>query len=236
MIPSPLLAWRRQFEALASRLDALDLYVMERLREADADARVQAWLAAQAGPLFGALGVFPIRAYRRLDRSWEPQEAPCGTWCLGYPVLAAESVPTRVEFGFPPLVTAWRDRHGVVDVLAIDVDGENPVSSRTGAFGGVLGLHMMALGADPRPLRVFRDPVAWLRGALTCDPDAPEPVCLAWPDAPDARDVLLFAPELVADDDDHAEALERQVRKLRQAFLPPKPRILVDDSAEKAAA
>lgn len=241
-IPSALYTWRQQWATWRAEMGDLDNYVGVRLDQTETqcadggDDRVRKWLERHAGPLFGALGAFPQRGEFVKGDIWEARDTPDGAWLLAVPLVTSTLIPAAAEFGFPPVVTRWRDRYGIADLLAFDPAGVRQVASLTGCFGGVLGHFCMALGAEPRPLRVYRDPRDWLRNSLTVDPDAAEPVCFAWPDALDVTMILLSGAELHADDDDHAAELEKMVRKARKAATPPAARILVAVDDEAAAA
>lgn len=239
-IPSPLYTWRQQYATWRAEMGELDIYVGMRLMQTEAqcadagDDRVRKWLERQAGPLFGALGVFPQRGDIVDGNIWEARDTPDGSWLLALPVVASSLIPAAAEFGFPPVVTRWRTRYGIADILAFDPTGERPVASLVGDFGGVLGHFYM--GEEGRPLRVYREPLDWLRNSLTVDPDAATPICFAWPEAFDVTMILLSGAELHADDDEHAAELDKMARKARKAATPPAPKILVAVDEEAAAA
>jgi hypothetical protein len=233
--PAHIAAWRAQverFETLAGELDERAILGFERARE---DKATAAFLERHAGPHWMNLALSAARAYRtpRPDlgagvSTWEPQDSAGRAWALHVPLLGLD--PRRAR--------AWN----VVDLLAIDPDGEGHVSTLTGAFEGILGFWQAGLDADaPRKLRLLRSPLTWLREAAKWPnpadaDDAQEPVCIVWPDTPDARTVLLHARELIAEDDAHAAALDRRIARLRRDYLPPKPIISVADEQQSEAA
>jgi hypothetical protein len=225
--------WRRQLLTFQSRAGALDERAAVAIAAAEEQPATGAFIERHAGPHWRNLGLGAVRAFRKPDGTWEEQEAPQRAWSLLLPVIAAG---WSLD-GDRPLVSPALN---VVDLIAIDPDGEGHVSTLTGAFDGVLGLWAPAV-QDAAPLRLFRSPLAWLREAAKfpnfADP-APEPVCICWPDAADAKTLLLHAGELICEDDAHAAALDRRIDKLRRAYLPPKPRLRVwvdDDAASEAA-
>lgn len=229
--PSPLLTWRRHLDTGVTMPEALDELAWRGILAAEAEEKTQAFLAARGGPLWAALGLFAGRAFIRTDATWQQQGPGAGAWCVMLPLLGC--VPTDPEVrrrmaAAPRPREIPAERWHVEDVLAID-DSEARVATLSGAFDGVLGCPFLAMGDAPRALRVYRQPVDWLQHALDAwaGPDMPEPICLAWPKSSGARDVLLHAGELIADDDDHAAQLDRWIKKARKDLLPPAPRLKV---------
>lgn len=243
---SPILQWRESWDLFAlDEFSELDRAARRGIEAAEADARVASWIEGHAGPLWGALGLHAGRAFRRVPERgaaggfWEPQGPGTGTWCLMLPWLGCRRpAPEILALAQARGQRLIEERWYVVDILAIDPDGEQHVSTLSGVFDGVLGRWDQALtGLDGEvlPLRVFRSPLAWLRHALQveAEPGLPEPVCLAWPNSADARHVLLHAGELIADDDAHAAELDRAIRRARKAALPPVPKLKVARAAKQ---
>ena len=233
MIPSPLLTWRRQ---MAVPIDAedLDREVLTGIEAAEGDPRIATFLEQLGGPFWNVHGLYAGRAYLR-GENWERREKGDETACLMLPLIDAELTnPAVVELGRRRGLFVPTERWHVVDILAIEPSGAAAVASLTGNFGGVLGPHHLGLCAEPWPLRVHRSPFAWLRH-VDAFASQPAPVCLAWPHSSAARDLYLYAGELIADDDEHAEELQKAIRAARKAALPPPPRVLVAVEDQPAA-